>query len=270
MNTNPPSISAQMGEDAAGERRRLESIQRNVDAFTTGLIEDLRIEASWNCLELGAGAGSIAYWLAERCPDGRVVAADIDTRYLDAGRAANLDVQEADICQEDYAPGSFDLIHARYLFCHLPTRDELIRRAAGWLSPGGWLVVEEPYHLPAETSPFPLVQRLLDAYQRKYREHGADMTWARGLPAHLARSGLSEVSYSGNLGRMGGGLEKDRWLPLITQAAPELIADGLITEADLTAFSDLLRDPAFIDIPQITISAWARRPWDTPNVSRTE
>ncbi|MBL1100267.1 class I SAM-dependent methyltransferase [Streptomyces coffeae] len=259
MTIKPPATTGQLGEDAALERARLASIQRNVDAFTIGLIEDLGIEASWNCLELGAGAGSIAYWLAERCPDGHVVAADIDTRHLDVGRAANLRVQEADISEEDYAPGSFDLIHARYLFCHLATRDEVIRRAAGWLSPGGRLVVEEPYHLPAETSPFPLVQRLLAAYQRKYSEQGADMTWARGLPAHLARCGLSEVSYSGNLGCMGG-LDKDRWLPLITQAAPALITDGLITETDLTAFSDLLEDSAFIDIPQITIAAWGRRP----------
>lgn len=263
VGTSPHSTGT-VDEGAARERGRLESIQRNVDAFTIGLIQDLPVEASWNCLELGAGAGSIAYWLAERCPDGRVVAADIDIRYLEAGRAANLEIQEADITREDYAPGSFDLIHARYLFCHLPTRDEVIRRAADWLSPGGWLVVEEPYHLPVETSPFPLVQRILAAYQQKYGEYGAHMTWARSLPAHLARSGLSEVSYSGNLGCMGN-LGADRWLPLITQAAPALIADGLITEKDLAAFSDLLKDPAFIDIPQVTISAWARRPLETPN-----
>ncbi|MYX08197.1 methyltransferase domain-containing protein [Streptomyces sp. SID8375] len=259
-----PYNSGLLSNDAQRERDRLESIQRSVDAFTTGVLDGLPIEASWNCLELGAGTGSIAYWLAERCPDGRVVAVDLDTRYLDAGRAANLEIQEADITRRDYAPGSFDLIHARYLFCHLPDRDEMIARAARWLSPGGWLVIEEPYHLPADTSPSPLVRRILDAYQRTYRKHGADMTWARALPSLLARNALTEVAYTGNLGCMGG-LDKDRWLPLITQAAPALLADGLITEADLTEFATLLKDPAFIDIPQITISAWGRRPKEIPS-----
>ncbi|WP_432093352.1 class I SAM-dependent methyltransferase [Streptomyces sp. bgisy100] len=246
-----------LSADSVGENERLASIQRSVDDFTIRVIEGLPIAESWNCLELGAGAGSIAYWLARRCPDGQVVAADIDARYLDAERAGNLRVQEADVTREDYEPGRFDLIHARYLLCHLPERDELIARAAQWLAPGGWLVVEEPYHLPAESSPSPLAQRVLAAYQQKYRERGADMTWARRVPALLSRAGLSDVSFSGNLGCMGG-LDKDRWAPLIGQAGPSLVADGLITQTDLDRFFRLLQDPEFIDIPQVTISAWGR------------
>lgn len=256
--TTTPYRSGLLSNDAPHERDRLQSIQHSVDAFTIQVLQQLPIEASFNCLELGAGAGSIAYWLAERCPQGRVVAVDLDTQHLDAHHATNLDVQEADITSEDYAPGTFDLIHARYLFCHLPQRDEVIARATRWLAPGGWLIIEEPYHLPADTSPSPLVQRILAAYQRTYRDNGADMTWARGLPSLLARNALSEVSFAGNLGCMGQGA-KDRWLPLIDQAAPAMLADGLITEADLTEFATLLKDPAFIDIPQVTITAWGRR-----------
>ncbi|WP_051822898.1 class I SAM-dependent methyltransferase [Streptomyces sp. NRRL S-1448] len=255
-----PYRTGWLSNQAPHERERLQSIQNSVDAFTIKVLQELPIEASSHCLELGAGAGSIAYWLAARCPQGRVVAVDLDTRHLDAQHAPNLEVQEADITSEDYAPGSFDLIHARYLFCHLPQRDEVIARATRWLAPGGWLVVEEPYHLPADTSPSPLVQRVLAAYQRTYRDNGADMTWARSLPSLLARNALSQVSFAGNLGCMGGGSTKDRWLPLITQAAPAMLADGLITEADLTEFTTLLKDPTFIDIPQVTIAAWGRRP----------
>lgn len=248
------SVSA----DSPAERVRLEAIQRNVDSHTILVLEGLPLASSWNCLELGAGAGSIAYWLADRCPEGRVVAADIDTRYLDATRAPNLEIQHVDVTDEEYAPAGFDLIHARYLFCHLPARDAVLARAVGWLSPGGWLVIEDPYLLPADTSPFPLVQRLMAAYARTYAEQGADLTWARGLPAQLARNGLLDVGFTGNLGCMGC-LGKDRWLPLIRQMAPALLADGLVTEADLNQFVDLLKDPTFVDIPQFTISAWGRR-----------
>ncbi|BFU45121.1 class I SAM-dependent methyltransferase [Krasilnikovia sp. MM14-A1004] len=248
-----------LSKDSPQERHRLESIQGSVDAVTVDILSALGVRSSRDCLELGAGAGSIAYWLADQCPDGRVVAMDIDTRYLDSGRCANLEIQEADVTDEQYRPGRFDLIHARYLLCHLPGRDAVLARAATWLKPGGWLVVEEPYQLPAETSPFPLVRRLMAAYAHKYAQHGADLVWARSLPHLLARSGLTEVDYRGNLARMGG-LGRDRWAPLIKQAGPSLVADGLITEADLAGFFALLADPAFVDIPQVTISAWARRP----------
>jgi hypothetical protein len=58
---------------------------------------------------------------------------------------------------------------------------------------------------------------------------------------------------------MGGGPARDRWLPLVRQAAPAMLAAGLVTEAELARFADLVADPAFLDIPQLTISAWGRR-----------
>lgn len=248
-----------LSKDSPHERERLESIQHSVDAFTTGLIEQFAPRPDWDCLELGAGAGSVAYWLAQRCPDGRTVAVDVDTRYLDADRAANLEVCRADLTDDGFAPGEFDLVHARFVYCHLERRDAAVAQAARLLSPGGVLLIEEPYHLPADTSPSPLTRRVLAAYQRTYADSGADMTWARGLPGLLAGAGLTEVSYSGNPGCMGGGPARDRWLPLVRQAAPAMLATGLVTEAELARFADLVADPTFLDIPQLTISAWGRR-----------
>jgi hypothetical protein len=146
------------------------------------------------------------------------------------------------------------------VYCHLADRDAEVARAARWLAPGGRLLVEEPYHLPADTSPSPLVRRVLAAYQRTYADSGADMTWARGLPGLLAGAGLAEVSYTGNLGCMGGGPHRDRWLPLVRPATPAMLASGLVTEEELAAFAALVADPAFLDIPQFTVSAWGRRP----------
>lgn len=247
-----------LSKDSPTERTRLNSIQSSVDVFSIGLLRALDPRPRWDCLELGAGAGSIAYWLAEQCPDGRVVAVDVDTRYLDAGAARNLDIVEQDITEDSYAPGLFDLVHARYLFSHLPARDEVLTRAASWLKPGGWLVLEEPYQLPAETSPFPVVRRIMAAYRAKYAEHGADLTWARSIPAALAGAGLADVDFTGRLACMGN-LERDRWRPLIAQVSPALLEDGALSQTDLDEFTGLLDDPTFIDVPQFTLAAWGRR-----------
>ncbi|MCK2243144.1 MULTISPECIES: bifunctional 2-polyprenyl-6-hydroxyphenol methylase/3-demethylubiquinol 3-O-methyltransferase UbiG [unclassified Crossiella] len=243
-----------LGKDSPTEHGRLTSIQNAADAGTIAVIEALAPQPDWDCLDLGAGAGSIARWLTQRCPLGRVLANDIDTRHLtDLGAAA----QEADLTDPAYAPGRFDLVHARYVLCHLPERDEIVRRAASWLKPGGWLVVTDPYQLPAETSPFPVVRRIMAAYEQVYAGHGADLHWARGLPALLARSGLGEIGYTGTLGRMGN-LDQDRWRPLVAQVKPKMLADGLIQQSEMDEFERLLNSSTFIDIPQFTISAWGR------------
>lgn len=242
-----------------GERSRLESIQSATDRFSVGVLEGLALPTDAQCLELGAGAGSLAYWLARYRPDGRVVAVDIDPTHLDAGRAPNLEVVRADITEESYAPGRFDLVHARFVFCHLADRDALVARAARWLRPGGWLVVTDPFQLPAETSPFPLVRRLMGAYSDVCAAQGTDLTWVRSVPALLAGVGLSPVDFVGRAGCMGN-LGGDRWRLLIDRAAPALLASGKIDRRDLEAFHEHLVDPAFVDIPQMIVTAWGRRP----------
>lgn len=53
------------------------------------------VQPGWRCLEVGAGRGSMAVWLAEQVgPKGHVVATDIDTRYL-----ARLDVPNLEVLQ---------------------------------------------------------------------------------------------------------------------------------------------------------------------------
>ena len=62
------------------------------------------IQPSWRCLELGAGAGSIARWLAARCPNGKVVATDIGTSFLTGLSAPNLQVLRQGQFVRQYVP----------------------------------------------------------------------------------------------------------------------------------------------------------------------
>src|SRR5205807_660976 len=76
--------------------------------------EALGVAEGWRCLEVGAGGGAVVEWLAERVgPRGRVVATDLDTRFLDALDATNVEVHSHDVLAEaPFEPG-FDLVHAR-------------------------------------------------------------------------------------------------------------------------------------------------------------
>src|SRR6516165_794924 len=60
-----------------------------------------RVQPGWRCLEVGAGRGSMAAWLADRVgPTGRVVATDVDLTYLSRLEAANLEVRRHDILED--------------------------------------------------------------------------------------------------------------------------------------------------------------------------
>src|SRR4051794_23261295 len=66
------------------EHGRLELLGKVANPITTRRLDGLGIGPGWRCLEVGAGEGGIARWMADRVgPIGRVVAADIDTRFLD-------------------------------------------------------------------------------------------------------------------------------------------------------------------------------------------
>src|SRR5262249_6359478 len=128
-----------------GELTRLRVIEQVFDAGTRRCVLTTGVAAGWRCLEVGAGAGSIATWLSETVqPSGHVVAVDLNARFLSAIDAPNLDVLEADIRAAPLRTASFDLAHARFVLIHVPQWREALAAMLAALKPGGWLVLEEP------------------------------------------------------------------------------------------------------------------------------
>jgi adenylate cyclase len=126
------------------ERERLATMERGGDPGTIQCLESLGIAEGWSCLEVGAGLGSIAEWLCRRVgPSGRVVATDLETKYLEAIEAPNLEVRQHDITADELEESTFDLVHARKVLEHMRNPDPALERMAAALRPGGWLVVED-------------------------------------------------------------------------------------------------------------------------------
>jgi ubiquinone/menaquinone biosynthesis C-methylase UbiE len=58
----------------ASESERLGLIERQYDPLSRRHLATLGIRRGWRCLEVGAGHGSVAEWLAEQVgPQGKVV-----------------------------------------------------------------------------------------------------------------------------------------------------------------------------------------------------
>ena len=125
------------------ERERLNSITSLYDPHTLGCCDRLGIGEGWRCLDVGAGTGSLAELLADRVgEDGRVLAVDVDVRFLEPLARPPLEVLRADVRSESL-PGGFDLVHARLVLEHLPERSSVLRAMVGAARPGGWVLVED-------------------------------------------------------------------------------------------------------------------------------
>ena len=128
------------------EDERLDLLERLFDPGSRSR-RDL-MQPGWRCLEIGAGRGSMAVWLAERVgPAGQVVATDIDTRYLARLDLPNLEVVQHNILDDPLdalGPGSFDLVCTRLVLFWLAGRQEqAVHQMTACLRPGGWLIDEE-------------------------------------------------------------------------------------------------------------------------------
>src|SRR5262249_9995586 len=103
------------------ERERLGLLTRLTDPIPTRRLLRLGVGAGWDCLDVGAGDGSVARWLADRVgPQGRVVATDLDPRFLIGLDLHNLEVRRHDLVRDDLEAGGYDLVHCRFVLMHLP------------------------------------------------------------------------------------------------------------------------------------------------------
>jgi len=246
---------------------RFSGLEAGLDENTKTRLSALSIAAGWRCLEIGAGSGSIARWMAKLVgARGYVLATDIDTRWIQTNGLSQLDVQRHDITADPPPPGEFDVVHARLVLSWLPARDAVLSRLARALKPGGWLVIEDfDTLLHRCLDPLNDDERIFDkvagAFGQALGRRGVDTTWPRTLPHRLASAGLTNIGAAGHLTIFHGGSPAAQlWIANIDQVGDGIIQAGLITTAERDTFRRLLDDPAFVGNYPLLITAWGNKP----------
>jgi precorrin-6B methylase 2 len=244
------------------ERRRMRLLEAALDPVTISGLSQLEVQPGWRCWEVGAGSGSIARWLAERAGAANVVCSDLHVEPLQALAELGIQVARHDVSTEEALGSDFDLIHARAVLDHLPSREDVIRRLATTLAPGGWLVIDSAWLAP-EVSSQPAISRMawaMDAVMN--RAMGTDMIrWPRTLPRPLEAAGLVQVSAQATVPALRGGNAHAGlvWYTLDAISGPALAA-GLLSEDEVKTARNLLTDPSFVDYSYGLIIARGRRP----------
>jgi SAM-dependent methyltransferase len=249
------------------EWERLSAIEAIWDANTFARLEAIGVGAGWRCLEIGAGAGSVAAWLCRRVgPDGQVVATDLDTRFLELLDEPNLELKRHDITIEGVEEGSYDLVHTRLLLEHLPQAEVALGNMVKALKPGGHLLVEEFDHVtflpdPARTEADKATwQQFLDAFEALSQRRGLDLTFGRRLFGLLTAYQLEDVQAGGVTVTERGGSAARGLLRLSVLSLRDALLDTMaIDEQGVNRLVSLLEDPGFSWTSQLMVSAQGRR-----------
>ncbi|MEU9392822.1 class I SAM-dependent methyltransferase [Streptomyces sp. NPDC048324] len=238
-----------------------------LDEFTVQRLSGLGDLTGRRCLEVGAGGGSIAAWLARAAgPGGRVLATDLNTRHLPSDPP--YEVLRHDLETEPVPEGPWDVIHARLVLLHLPGRREILHRLAAALAPGGALVVEDfeaTFRKMVLAAPSPEAAELIDTYHTVLIEHvlpahGNDPSWAGRVPALMLEEGLTDVDTVMHARSWQGGTAGALLIAAnIAQARKDFLAAGMTPE-QLDEVHRLAADPRLVVRSHFTYSTIGRRP----------
>ncbi len=280
------------------ERERLAAIEAMGDPFTIECLEKIGVGDGWSCLEVGAGGGSIAEWLCHRVgPTGRVVATDLQIKFLEAIEAPQLELRQHDITKDDCEEQAFDVVLARKVLEHLPEPLEALGRMANAVRPGGWLLVEDSDLATFRNFSYSHPKRVDRAYMKfieAMSRNGFQPTFAKELANQLRQHGFQEVQFVCPIPVGFDFPEELRALelqPSVQKHFPKtaewnaagdqgigkvyrmtferlrerVINDGLLTEEDVDQFFTDIRSPDFGAATGFHCAAWGQKPSERVN-----
>jgi SAM-dependent methyltransferase len=245
---------------------RFAALSALFDSTTIRHLSERGVARGWRCLEVGAGGGSIANWLADHVGEtGSVLATDIDPHFLEPLRRANLEVLRHDVAVDPLPESAFDLVHARLVLLHLPKREMALARMIAALKPGGWLLAEEydTTSMPPDPAHFPAEVRLKTqvALTRLLEDSGVNRSYGRVLFGQLRSHGLVSVDAEGRILMLQHGTHGASMLQAnYEQLRGAMIDGGYITPQQFQRDVARLQGFDFVMPSAILWSAWGRRP----------
>lgn len=245
------------------ERARLAALEAVWDAGTHAVLTRYGVGPGCKVLEAGAGGGSVVSWLAEQVTDaGRVLAVDLDTRFVEPLRSRVVEVRQADLVTDELPEGEFDLAHCRMVLEHIAEHEQVLSRLVRALRPGGRLVVEDlDWASFAIEDADEVDERGAKGILDFMGAAGFDRVFGRRLVSRLVAQGLEDVTGEGRSYVLGASHPGFAFFGLsFEQLAPAAVAAGMLTQEDADVVGKRLREGDKRVITPSLIAAVGRKP----------
>ena len=217
------------------------------------------------CLEVGAGAGSIAAWLGDQVgQSGRVTAVDSSVRFL-AALGPRIDVVEGDMRSADVPFEHFDLVHARYVLIHNAEAGAVLSAMLKALKPGGFLVLEEPdFSAAVALVGRAELKRAVDnvrlATRATFSGRGMDYSFGRALPELVRSASACVVNIDYDCPAAAGKSTLAEMMRLSTLALEDkYVQTGCATASDIAAYAEFAKSTDCWGVYYATVRVLAQK-----------
>lgn len=253
--------------EETGEAGRIDLGALAYDEVSAARLTTLGAGPGWNCLDVGAGTGTLARWLLESAGVTTVLAVDRDIRFLTAHGTPGLTALSADITAPEFDPGRFQLVHARFVLMHLRSWRRMIAKLVSLVAPDGVLVLSDAVDLTSAAAPSTPYTTVMRAMWQALRETiGTDTSWVADYPQLLHEEGLCEVAAEIHVPPLVPGSAISRfWADTWDRARGAVLATGRVDEAQLERAVHELSSPGCAGLSPGMLTAWG---WKTEEVAR--
>jgi SAM-dependent methyltransferase len=257
------------------EISRLKVQARLLEPVTQQFLRDAGITAGMRVLDIGSGAGDVAFLAAELVGrSGEVIGSDTATAAVAAATSAaeerglrNVSFREGDPAHMEFNQ-RFDAIVGRYVLLFQASPAEMLRKLARHVRPGGVMVFHEPDWASARsTPPAPTYDRCVAWVRDTFRIAGTDSDMAGKLYTAFVGADLAAPSMRMQT-FIGGGAASSEFLQavadLIGSLVPTMERQGVATaaEADVATLAERLMveviDNGIVVVGRSEVGAWTR------------
>jgi predicted O-methyltransferase YrrM len=230
--------------DSDRELDRLSKQARLIDPITRRFLQAAGISAGMRVLDVGSGAGDVAFLAAELVGDtGEVVGTDRSSAALAMARQraharslGNVDFLDGDPAGMTF-DRPFDAVVGRYVLLFQPDPAAMVRRLAAHARPGGVIFFHEPdWDGVRSVPPAPIHDRCSGWIRETLRLSGVDTRMGTMLFSTFVRAGLPGPAMQLESIAAGGANNADA-LGLIADLAGSLAAE--MERLDVAAAADL-------------------------------
>jgi SAM-dependent methyltransferase len=233
--------------------RRLLGISQAAEGMARSALDRTGIRPGWIAIDCGCGPiGGLAVLADLVGPGGRVVGVDLNPAAVEQARNVastlgldNVEVFAGDINAMDPAAlgGPFDVAYTRLFLTHQPDSVRTLRRIAGLLRPGGWLVAHEPLPTPPPMS-YPGLTALADYWALLYQliqRSGVPAGTVEDLPRSARAAGFEVIGLGGSFMTHEPELGFELHAATIAAARERAVRSGLATEQRIDELVGALR-----------------------------